>query len=422
MVSESKIWKIKELIAAGVLDIGDGYRAKNNELSDSGLPFARAGNINGGFDFADADRFPTTNLGRVGNKVSRIADVVFTSKGTVGRFAFVEAHTERFVYSPQLCYWRSLSPEAIGPRFLYYWMHSPECLDQFSYLKSQTDMADYVSLRDQREMTISLPEPSLQTSVVSMLAPLDSRIDILQRSNESLEAMARTIFKSWFVDFDPVRAKAEGREPEGMDADTAALFPSSLAISRLGQIPEDWQIDSLGSVIKIAYGKNLPTAKLVESGYPVFGGNGPIGFNDKFMYETRQVLVACRGAASGRVNQSTTRSFVTNNSLVLESDSNTLLPFGYLKGYMKNADLSPFVTGSAQPQVTIENLRRFEILIPSRSALRAYESISSTLEDRIAENDQQVTTLRDLRDTLLPRLISGKLRVPEAEKLVEAMV
>lgn len=169
MASESRVWKLKELIAAGLLEIGDGYRAKNDELGDSGLPFARAGNINGGFDFTGADRFPVANLDRVGNKVSRFVDVVFTSKGTVGRFAFVDAKTERFVYSPQLCFWRSLAPKSIDPQFLYYWMHSPECLDQLSYLKSQTDMADYVSLRDQREMTISLPDPALQNAVVGVL-------------------------------------------------------------------------------------------------------------------------------------------------------------------------------------------------------------------------------------------------------------
>lgn len=100
--------KTGELIASGKLAIGDGYRAKNAELSTVGLPFARAGNIRNGFHFDQADRFPVSDLSKVGEKISRTGDVVFTSKGSVGRFAFVEEDTPRFVFSPQLSYWRSL--------------------------------------------------------------------------------------------------------------------------------------------------------------------------------------------------------------------------------------------------------------------------------------------------------------------------
>lgn len=99
---------IEDLIADGRLYIGDGYRAKNSELGRLGIPFARGGNINNGFKFDDADRFPKDDLHKVGAKISNPGDVVFTSKGTVGRFAFVQEDTERFVYSPQLSFWRSL--------------------------------------------------------------------------------------------------------------------------------------------------------------------------------------------------------------------------------------------------------------------------------------------------------------------------
>src|SRR5690606_19654209 len=131
--------RVQELMDEGVLEVGDGYRAKNSELSDSGLPFARAANINDGFRFADADKFPEDDLHKVGSKKSKPGDVVFTSKGTVGRFAFVTDETEPFVYSPQLCYWRSLSPGALSPAYLYYWMASKEFLEQVDAVKGQTD-------------------------------------------------------------------------------------------------------------------------------------------------------------------------------------------------------------------------------------------------------------------------------------------
>src|SRR5690606_41187799 len=121
-----------DLIAEGKLSIGDCYRAKNSELSTSGLPFARAGDIDGGFHFEDADRFPEKHLSKVGDKVSQSGDVVFTSKGTVGRLAFVRPDTPRFVYSPQLCFWRTLDPEMFYARWLYYWLEGGSSIIQVS--------------------------------------------------------------------------------------------------------------------------------------------------------------------------------------------------------------------------------------------------------------------------------------------------
>jgi type I restriction enzyme S subunit len=237
-------YKTSELIANGKLAIGDGYRAKNSELVATGLPFARAGNINNGFLFNDADLFPEKDLPRVGEKVSRLGDVVFTSKGTVGRFAFVKETTPQFVYSPQLCYWRSLDHGMIDPRFLYYWMNGREFWGQASGVKCQTDMADYVSLTDQRRMKVTLPPIAEQRAIAHILGALDDKIELNRKMNETLETLMRAIFKSWFVDFDPVRAKAEGRKPYGMDAETAALFPDSFQDSPLGKIPKGGSLKS----------------------------------------------------------------------------------------------------------------------------------------------------------------------------------
>ena len=241
-------------------------------------------------------------------------------------------------------------------------------------------------------MPLRVPGRDEQDRLVEMLRALDDRIFLLRETNATLEAIAQALFKSWFVDFDPVRAKLEGRAPEGMDEATAALFPDGFEESELGLVPRGWRVGQLGDELKIAYGKNLPTNKLLSSGYPVYGGNGQIGFFDKYLYEGRQVLVACRGAASGKFNQSVPRAFVTNNSLILESGHDTLLPFGYLKGCIARADLIPFVTGSAQPQVTIDNLKNFKLLVPSAQPLQAFESYSSSIEDQIENNNQQSTS------------------------------
>ena len=230
---------VRDLIQDGVLAVGDGYRAKNSELSGSGLPFARAGNIADGFRFSAADRFPRNRLRKVGDKTSRPGDVVFTSKGTVGRFAFVRADTEHFVYSPQLCFWRSLDRRTLDPYFLYCWMRGPEFFGQFKGVAGQTDMAEYVSLSDQRRMFVTLPPLAEQRAIAHVLGTLDDKIELNRRMNATLEAMARALFKSWFVDFDPVRAKMASRDT-GLPKEIADLLPDRLVDSELGKIPKGW--------------------------------------------------------------------------------------------------------------------------------------------------------------------------------------
>ena len=255
-------YEVRQLIEDGKLVIGDGYRAKNEELSSYGLPFARAGNINDGFRFQGVDCFPKENLSRVGNKVSKPGDVVFTSKGTVGRFAFVRENTPEFVYSPQLCFWRSLDYKVIDSRFLYYWMAGPEFFIQFKGVSGQTDMAEYVSLADQRRMYITLPSVGQQRTIASLLGSLDDKIALNRHMNETLEATARLLFKDWFVDFGPTRAKAEGHMPY-LALDLWSLFPAALddedkpvgwtsgTLSNLATLnPESWTAQTAPSQIE----------------------------------------------------------------------------------------------------------------------------------------------------------------------------
>ncbi|MDO9021267.1 MAG: restriction endonuclease subunit S [Deltaproteobacteria bacterium] len=178
----------QELINDGVIEINDGYRAKNSELGQPGLPFARAGNIDDGFHMADADMLHESNVGRAGAKVSREGDVVFTSKGTVGRFAWVRSRTPRFVYSPQLCFWRVLRPDVLSPRYLCRWMKSPAFVMQLDRVKGSTDMADYVSLTDQRRMRVDVPPQAVQREFDAAAAPLDDLIDSLRERIATLRA------------------------------------------------------------------------------------------------------------------------------------------------------------------------------------------------------------------------------------------
>lgn len=142
------------LRSEGILEIGDGYRAKNDEMGEPGLPFIRAGNLQGDIDTHDAEVLSAASVSKAGNKLSKSGDVAFTSKGTVGRFSFVTDRTPQFVYSPQVCFWRSLDWKSLAPSVLYTWMLTDEFQRQIGAVATQTDMAPYVSLQDQRRMLV----------------------------------------------------------------------------------------------------------------------------------------------------------------------------------------------------------------------------------------------------------------------------
>lgn len=186
LVSEKSV---ADLAEAKILQVGDGYRAKNDEMAATGLPFARAGNIDNGFDFSGADLLGSPGVAKAGDKVSRAHDIVFTSKGTVGRFGFVDPLMPRFVYSPQLCFWRSTNEDELNPFVLFEWMQSRWFLDQVDRVKGQTDMAEYVSLRDQRAMRLSVPQPRRQQAIANQVRPLRQKIWANEQETKTLASL-----------------------------------------------------------------------------------------------------------------------------------------------------------------------------------------------------------------------------------------
>jgi len=184
--------KAADLLRDGVLEIGDGYRAKNSELSDTGLPFIRAADLRNGFDTDGADRLSEASVARAGSKISRVGDVAFTSKGTIGRSARVGECGATFVYSPQVCYWRSLEPSLLHPAVLYCWMQTDDFKSQVMAVADQTDMAPYISLQDQRRMNVPLFPPS-QQNVGDQVHPLLVRQSLNIAASRTLAALRDTL-------------------------------------------------------------------------------------------------------------------------------------------------------------------------------------------------------------------------------------
>lgn len=294
--------------------------------------------------------------------------------------------------------------EEVEPYFLYCLLTTPS----YTYYLTQianSHTSTYPSFNpDIIKNSIRLiPKYSEQFEISKIIKTLDNKIDLLRRQNETLEAIAQTMFKRWFVEF-------EFPDENGLPYKSSG---GKMVSSELGVIPEGWSIGEIGNELKIAYGKNLPTKYLKEHGYPVFGGNGIIGFYDKYIYKEPQVLVSCRGEASGKINCSLPYSYVTNNSLILEMPAKSVITFSYLKHFCLRQNLRPYVTGSAQPQVTIDSLTICPILIPGKNIIDNFSFILNKIERKILSNNKQNKALIRTRDTLLPKLMSGQIRVKE---------
>jgi type I restriction enzyme S subunit len=434
-------------MSAGELEIGDGYRAKNDELATSGtgLIFLRAGHVTDShIDFGGVERFVTANDAGFGAKVSQVGDVIVTTKGnSTGRVAFVSKAMPRFVYSPHLSYWRATSTSSVRQDFLRAWSRSGEFARQVHALSRSTDMAPYLSLRDQRRLEITIPPEHVQALIGQMADALNDRIDLLRQTNATLEAIAQVLFKSWFVDFDPVRAKAEGREPEGMDSVTAALFPSEFEESELGLIPKGWAVDEIGKVATCVGGATPSTKEPRFWDDPVHHWVTPkdlSGLQSPVLTDTdRKVSQAGLAKISsgllpvGTVLLSSRAPIgylaIAHIPTAINQGFIAMLPGGklppsYLLFWTKLSmdAIKQKANGSTFMEISKSAFRPMELVVAPPQVVSEFDSIGKPLLDRIAENEKTRRQLAEIRDTLLPRLISGKLRLPEAEKSIEDAV
>ena len=209
---------VEDLEAEHVIFVQDGnhgeYRPLKHEFVENGIPFVRPGNlIDGRIDLASCDQINEVAFNRVRKGIGRGADIVLTTNATIGRVAVAHRDAPTFVTNPQTTVWRSTNLDILDQRYLYYFMFSRGFQDQLRTHTGRNATFDYVSLTKQRSLVLPIPPLSEQKTIARILAALDDKIELNRWMNETLEAMARAIFKSWFVDFDPVRAKMDGRQP-----------------------------------------------------------------------------------------------------------------------------------------------------------------------------------------------------------------
>ncbi len=262
---------------------------------------------------------------------------------------------------------------------------------------------------------VPLPPRDEQRAVARILGTLDDKIELNRRMNETLEAMARAIFKSWFVDFDPVRAKAECRQPFGMDGETAALFPDSFKDSALGKIPKGWNLSKLGELADFAYGKGLKDEDRCPGEIPVYGSNGQVGWHNKALVKGPGVVVGRKGNP-GTVNWVHTDFYPIDTTFYVVPKGGIQSMY-YLFYILSLLHLPSLGADSAVPGLNRNIAYMSEIVVPSAEITEAFDLQCAPFLNRVQANDNESRTLAAIRDALLPKLISGEIRVSDADNL-----
>jgi type I restriction enzyme S subunit len=315
----------------------------------------------------------------------------------------------------------------VDAAFLAYWLlaKKPELLASVDHAGHGTGRLATYTLK---EMPVLLPPLAEQKAIAAVLGALDDKIELNRRMNATLEAMARALFQSWFVDFDPVRAKLDGREPVGLDPDTAALFPDSYQDSPMGHIPKYWKAGTIAEAFNLTMGQSPPGDTYNEegSGLPFYQGRTDFGFRfpSRRIYCTApsryanpgDTLVSVR-APVGDINMANEVCSIGRGVAAVRhktgATSFTYYSMGNLSPVFARFEAEGTVFGS----INKDNFEKLPFAIPPDEVVAAYEQNASPLDYEIRKLEDQSRTLATLRDTLLPKLLSGELSVSKLKTI-----
>ncbi len=323
--------------------------------------------------------------------------------------------------------------DAIRPWYLLYWLMGNERFLLDTVVEYTGIGAGKLDTKRMQSLDLLLPPLREQDEILQVIRSVDDRITLLRETNATLEAIAQALFKSWFVDFDPVRAKMEGRAPEGMDETTAALFPDALEESELGWVPKGWPVCALDEIATYLNGlalqkfpptgvDDLPVIKIAQLRKGDTMGADMAGRNIKPDYVIQNGDVLFSWSGSLEVEIWCGGEGALNQHLFKVTSAKYPKWFYYL---WTRHHLEHFRQVAASKATTMGHIQRAhlsgaKVVVPSASVLESANRVLQPVIDRIITTSLQAHTLATLRDTLLPRLISGQLRLPEAQAATEA--
>lgn len=385
-----------------------GIVQPGSETTD-GVPIVRVNNIRGG-------RIDTTEMLKVGADIEakfqrsrlRGGEVLLTLVGTLGEVAIVPDSLRGWNVARAV----GVIPVRKDPGSLWVFICLRSAFIQHCIRTwATTTVQATFNLRDLAKLPIPIPPTDTRKAIAAVLGALDDKIELIRRMNVTLEAMARALFHSWFVEFDPVRAKLDGRPPGALDPTTAALFPATFDETASGHIPHGWEVKTLGEVIELAYGKPLKAEDRKNGPVGVYGANGPVGWHDEKLVSGPGIVVGRKGNP-GVVTWAHGDFYPIDTTFYVKPTGacRSLYFFYYALSLHNLAKLS---ADSAVPGLNRNHAYLSKQVIPSQSVLNAFDSQIAPIFAAIHANEDQSRSLATVRDALLPKLLSGELTVPQ---------
>ena len=410
---------------------------------DQGIPTVSAKNVNGGrLVSRDSIRFVSYDVYKKWMKQDvKRGDCFLVSEGATLGECMLWDYDYPIVLGQRIFCLRA-DPNILYPRYLYAYMTSRAFQDEIIGRATGTSV-DGLRQTEVLKLKITLPPLTQQRRIGDILYFLDNKIELNRRMNVTLEAMAQTLFQSWFVDFDPVRAKLDGRQSFAIDNAVASLFPDCFEDSKLGKIPKGWSVGPLralaesgrNSIAGGPFGSKLTRTDYVDKGIPVIRGSNMTAsmgwFRDcDFVYvsaekaETLKTNMAAPGdvvfTQRGTLGQVALlpidachpRYVISQSQMKMTCASGVPPEYVYL--FFRQPSVIDYIIGNATssgvPHINLSFLREFNVLLPSRNVLSAFELAVRPLHRRITSNANESEKLAAIRETLLPKLLTGEIR------------
>ena len=486
MALKIQTYTVQELINGGMLEKPldgnhGGIHPKGSDFTDSGIPFIMASDlVNGEVDTKGCKFISSEQAQKLRKGFSKTGDVLLSHKATIGRTALVEKlDTDFIMLTPQVTYYRVKDYSKLNNRYLKYYFDSRQFQDLFALWAGGGSTRAYLGITGQLKLPIQVPDIQVQEKIAHILGTLDDKIQLNRQTNQTLEAMAQALFKSWFVDFDPVidnalaagheippelQARAEARKslqaraeqrkaslsgdrPEQESGDILPesirqLFPNRFVLNaQMGWIPEGWEITQIKDVARVVKGKSYKSAELAESktalvtlksfnrggGYrldglkeytgsykpeqEVFAGDLVIAYTD--VTQAADVI----GKPAMVVSDSRYEHLVVSLDVAVvrpKLDSLKYFLYGLAQTRQFQDHTHSHSTGTTVLHLSKDAVPDYFFALPDEEVLKIYELMVKQKFESIDLNISSLRTLEKLRDTLLPKLISGELRLPES--------
>jgi type I restriction enzyme S subunit len=368
-------------------------------------------------------------------------DLVLCNVGSVGIVFEVPELNVPMSLGPNAVVCKSNDSEVIRQKFLYYYFLSPRGQALLEELSGGSTVQPKFNKTLLRNSTLHVPDVAHQDFIIELLGGLDAKIANNKSLTKTLESVAKEIFEAWFIDFGPVKAKMEGQKPIAMSDEVAGLFPVELEETPLGAVPKDWEIALLGSHITVTKGKSYKSSELTDSetalvtlksfmrggGYRFDGlkaFSGP--YKEEQIIKPGELIVAFTDVTQAAdvigkpaivLQNPKFSTLVASLDLgIVRTTSNRLGKFflynllstprfkGHVEGYTNGTTVLHLGKGA---------LETFEFALPRQEIMEKFEEIATPLWSQVQDLYLQNLVLEALRDALLPRLMSGELRIPE---------